>query len=188
MIDINEKIKACNKCGDLPKLTCNTIKKGNCNVLVLGESPSKDGWLVSGRAFYNKDGVLQASGKVLNKLLNICGLNIDDIYFTECCKCIIKDRKTLSTYSANCKEILFSQLESIPCDIILPMGKYPTETLLNRKVNKLSDFVGKQFFINIGEERKIVIPIFHPSPISPLSYKGNEPIFYILRDLLNDKQ
>ena len=64
MNQLEEKIKNCNLCGNLPKLTCNTIKKGNSNLLILGESPAKDGWIVSGRAFYNKDGKLQATGKI----------------------------------------------------------------------------------------------------------------------------
>lgn len=34
---------------------------GKSKVLVLGESPAKDGWIVSGKSFYNKDGKLQAS-------------------------------------------------------------------------------------------------------------------------------
>ena len=38
--------------------------------VIIGESPAKDGWIISKRAFYNKDCKLQASGKVLEKLLN----------------------------------------------------------------------------------------------------------------------
>ena len=82
-------ISDCRLCGDLPKLSCDTMKKGKSRILVLGESPAKDGWIVSGKAFYNKDGKLQATGKVLQKLLNLCGLDIEDINFTECCKWII---------------------------------------------------------------------------------------------------
>mgnify|MGYP002799674210 FL=1 len=82
-------ISDCRLCGDLPKLSCDTMKKGKSRILVLGESPAKDGWIVSGKAFYNKDGKLQATGKVLQKLLNLCGLDIEDVNFTECCKWII---------------------------------------------------------------------------------------------------
>lgn len=39
---LNE-IKECQKCGDLPKLTCNPIKLGKSKILVLEESPAKDG-------------------------------------------------------------------------------------------------------------------------------------------------
>lgn len=177
MCDIEELIRGCNKCGNLTKLTCDTIKKGTSNILVLGESPSKDGWVVSKRAFYNKDGKFQASGKVLERLLNLVDLSIDDINFTEVCKCIIEDRKKLRECSRNCKEILFKQLETFDFDIILPMGQYPSETILGFKIDKLKDVVGKRFEIEVSNSKKIVIPIYHTSPANPLCYKGNEIIF-----------
>lgn len=170
-------IKKCNKCGNLPKLSCDTIKKGKSKILVLGESPAKDGWIVSKRAFYNVEGKFQASGKVLERLLNLIGLTIDDINFTEVCKCIIDDRKKLRECSNNCKEILFKQIDSFDFDIILPMGQYPTETILGKRVDKLKDVVGKKFEVNFGSSTKVVIPIYHTSPASPLCYKGNEEIF-----------
>ena len=171
------EIKACKKCGNLPKLGCRPIKKGKSRVLVLGESPAKDGWIVSGRAFYNKDGKLQASGKVLDRLLRLCGLTIDDINFTEVCKCIISDRKTLRKCCENCRPILLRQLKDVDCDIILPMGQFPTETILGRKIEKLSDVVGQKFEVDFDGKTKIVIPIYHTSPANPLCFKGNEKIF-----------
>ena len=177
MADIETLIANCTKCGYLPKLTCNSIKTGNSRILILGESPTKDGWIVSGKAFYNKEGKLQASGKILNKLLNLCELTIDDINFTEVCKCIIEDRKRLRDCCKNCKPILFKQLENFDCDIILTMGQFPTETILGIKINKLSDIVGKKFEITFGNKTKMVIPIYHTSPANPLCFKGNEKIF-----------
>ncbi len=180
----NEIIKNCYLCGELPKLTCNTIKKGKSKILILGESPAKDGWIVSGRAFYNSQGKLQATGKILDGLLSLCNLSIDEINFTECCKCVISDRKTLRTCMANCKPILFKELEEFDCDIILPMGQYPTETILGEKINKLKDYVGKEFNVKFGNSTKKVIPIYHTSPANPMCYKGNEEIFKNLNKYL----
>ena len=177
MKNIDDTIKNCTACGVFPKLKDNFIQLRKSNILVLGESPAKDGWLKSGRAFYNSNGELQASGKVLNKLLNLCSLSIDDINFTECCKCIIENRKRLRECINNCKPILFSQIEKSDFDIILPMGQFPTEAILGKKITKLKDYVGKIFEIKIGQYVRKVIPIYHTSPISPLSFKGNEPIF-----------
>ena len=184
MKKIEEQIEKCELCGKLPKLSKNIIKFGKSRVLVLGESPAKDGWIQSGRAFYNKEGKFQASGKILEKLLNLCGLTIDDINFTECCKCIISDRKTLRTCMQNCKPILFKQLDEFDCDIILPMGQYPTETILGIKVDKLKDFVGKEYKISFGKTVKTIIPIYHTSPANPLCYKGNEEIFIRLNEIV----
>ena len=177
----NQIIENCNLCGNLPKLSCNSIKKGKSKILILGESPAKDGWIVSGRAFYNTQGKLQASGKVLEKLLKLIDLTIDDINFTECCKCIISDRKTLRKCMQNCKPILFAQIDEFDCNVILTMGQYPTEVVLGRKIEKLKDYVGKEFFIKFGNTTKKVIPIYHTSPANPLCYKGNENIFKNLK-------
>ena len=177
MKSVESLIKEFNKCGNLMKLSCETVKKGNCNILVLGESPAKDGWIVSKKAFYNSKGDLQASGKVLEKLLNLIGLTIEDVYFTEVCKCVISDRNKLRECSNNCKEILFKQIELLECDIILTMGVHPTETLLGYEIKKLKDHIGKKYEIQFGGKKKTVIPIYHTSPANPLCYKGNEGVF-----------
>jgi len=103
---IEKCIIECKLCGDLPKLSCNSMKFGKSKILVLGESPAKDGWIESGKAFYNKDGKLQASGRVLDRLLGLCGLSIDDINFTECCKCVISNRNLLRTCMQNSKSMV----------------------------------------------------------------------------------
>ena len=84
----------------------------------------------------------------------------------------------------NCKDILFKQIEQIDCDIILTMGQFPTETVLGKKISKLKDFVGKEFYINFGNTSKLVIPIYHTSPANPLCYKGNVNTFKKINNLL----
>jgi len=184
MKTIEKEINNCVLCGNLLKLNCNTVKFGKSKILILGESPAKDGWIQSGKAFYNSKGKLQASGKILERLLNLCNLTIDDINFTECCKCVISDRKNLRQCMQNCKKFLFEQLDMINCDLILPMGQYPTEIVLGEKVKKLKDYVGKEFDINFGKTTKKVIPIYHTSPANPLCYKGNEEIFKRLSKII----
>ena len=184
MDKIHKQIHDCKLCGDLPKLNCNTIKYGKSKILILGESPAKDGWIKTGKAFYNDVGQLQATGKILQRLLGLCGLTIDDINFTECCKCVIEDRKTLRKCMDNCKKILFAQIEKFDCEIILTMGKYPTETILGKEIDLLKNYVGKQFKVSFNGNEKLVIPIYHTSPANPLCYKGNEHIFLELNKIL----
>ena len=163
MNNLNEKINACKLCGNLPKLTENSLKYGKTRFVIIGESPAKDGWIESKKAFYNTSGKLQATGKVLEKLLNSIGLTIDDIYFTECC--------------TNCTPILIEQLNNIPCDTILTMGLYPTQALLKTKIKTFRDYVGKEFIITLGYKKYKLIPIYHPSPLNPKGFKDNLPIF-----------
>ena len=177
-------IQNCCLCGNLQKLTKKSIQIGITPFIIIGESPAKDGWIVSGRAFYNKENKLQASGKVLEKLLNNIGYSINDIYFTECCKCIIEDRKQLEKCCKNCLPILYEQLQTLPCKILVTMGLAPTQALLGIKIKKYADYVGKIFNININNKEYKVFPIYHPSPLNPKGYKDNVPIFYKLKSII----
>ena len=78
-----------------------------------------------------------------------------------------------------------SQIDAFDCDIILPMGQYPTETILGEKVKKLGDYVGREFFVDFGKTKKLVIPIYHTSPANPLCRKGNIPIFEKINQIIN---
>jgi uracil-DNA glycosylase family 4 len=184
MKNINETIKNCVLCGNLPKLIDNSIQYGKTNFIIIGESPAKDGWIESKRAFYNTAGKLQGSGRILEKLLNNIGLSISDIYFTECCKCIIEDRKNLEKCSANCMPILIEQLNNLPCDVIVTMGLHPTQAILQTKIKKFADYVGKKFEVDLGNKKYALIPIYHPSPLNPKGYKDNVPIFESLKESL----
>lgn len=57
-------------------------------------------------------------------------------------------------------------------DIIL-VGEAPTRNILDFKFERYSDVVGKIYDVHNYK----VLPIYHPSPVSPMRYKGNEPIF-----------
>lgn len=175
--DIQRKINACCLCGNLPKLTTNSIQIGKTPFIIIGESPAKDGWINSHKAFYNTAGKLQASGRVLNKLLNNIGLKIEDIYFTEMCKCVVENRNKLALFSKNCLPLLIEQLNKLSCNVILTMGLHPTQTLLNVKIDKFSNFVGQKFSIVLGNKTYTLIPIYHPSPLNPKGYTHNIPIF-----------
>ena len=180
----NEKIKRCELCGKLPKLIENSIQIGTTKFIIIGESPAKDGWIESKRAFYNTKQKLQGSGRVLEKLLNNINLSIKDIYFTECCKCIIEDRKNLEKCSNNCMPILIEQLNSLPCNVIVTMGLHPTQAILKTKIKKFADVVGKSFEIKLGCRDYVLIPIYHPSPLNPKGYKENVPIFEKLKEFI----
>ena len=182
MEDIQKKITNCFLCGKRTKLVKNSMQIGKTSFVVIGESPAKDGWIQSKKAFYNSAGKLQGTGRVLSKLLSDIGLSLSDIYFTECCKCIIEDRKDLEICSKNCLPILIEQLNSIPCDVIVTMGMHPTQAILNTKIKKFADYVGQIYEISLGKKRYKVIPIYHPSPLNPKGYKDNVAIFNTIKE------
>ncbi len=174
--DVDNEIHKCNLCSDMVEKFPNskTVSIGVRNdIVILGEAPANNGWRKSGVAWYDINHKLLPSGIILQKLLNEIGLKIEDTYFLEAIKCYPKDRKFLSKCSTNCKNYLIKQLDIIKPKIILSLGDAATRSILDFKYGKFKDVVGQTFEIN-GYK---IIPIYHPSPISPMSYKGNIEIF-----------
>ena len=166
-----QKCKLCN----LDKIKGENIYFGkNSNILLVGEAPAKNGWRITGKAWINEKGQIIPSGKILQKLLKNIGLDLFDLTFIELIKCFPNSRKDLILYANNCHGFFQQQIELLKPKVIITLGEIPTRLLLNDvKFKKLSDVVGRIYkYKNID-----VIPIFHPSPISPKSFKGNEPIF-----------
>ena len=180
LFDIDKEIHDCNLCGDLIEKFPNskTVSVGKRNdIVILGEAPANNGWRKSGVAWYDVNHKLLPSGVVLQKLLIEIGLKIEDTYFMEAIKCYPKNRKYLTKCSHNCRNFLMKQLDIIEPKIVLSLGDFATKSILDFKYKKFSDVVGKEFNIN----GYTVIPIYHPSPISPMSYKGNIEIFKNIR-------
>lgn len=180
LFNIDKEISKCNLCTDMVEHFPNskTISFGkNNNIVILGETPANNGWRKSGKAWYDMNNKLLPSGIVMQKLLNILDVKLEDTFFLETIKCYPKNRKYLKHCSENCKQYLIKQLSIIKPRIILSLGDAASKTILDIKYKKFSDIVGKEFLVN-GIK---VIPIYHPSPISPLSYKGNITIFEKLK-------
>lgn len=177
---IDQEIASCTLCKDLVEHFPNskTISVGKTKkILILGEAPANNGWRKSGIAWYDQNKKLLPSGVVMQKLLDIINVKLEDTYFLEAIKCFPKERKNLNTCSKNCKQYLMRQLEEIKPKVVLSLGDAATKTILDIKYKKFNEVVGKEFIVNDIK----VIPIYHPSPISPLSFKGNVPIFENLK-------
>jgi len=151
-------------------------------ILIVGESPAMNGWVKSGRAFYTVDGRLLPSGRNLNILLKSLDLSVDSCGFTELVKCVIgKERKLISECGKKCWPIFVSQLEADNFKLIITLG---LETL--KVFNQLLESnleVGRLTNIQIGEKKYLVLPLFHPSPISPYNHRRN---LQIMRSILED--
>lgn len=185
LIEIEKDIQNCELCDGLTKLNCNTISYGsNTDILFVGESPAKNGWLLTGRAFYDANDKLLPTGRILNELLKILDLTIDEITFTEACKCHIPDRKLLTQTSINCLKFLQQQILELNSKIIVPLGEHPTRILISEKFSKFGDVVGRVFETNLDGKDIVIIPIYHPSPINPKGYRDNVEIFETIKEQL----
>lgn len=184
LIDVDKKIHECCLCGNMVEKFPNTstVSLGNKKIVIIGEAPVNNGWRKSGIAWHDLNNKLLPSAIVLQKLLSIINLKIEDTYFMEAIKCFPKERKNLIKCSDNCKNFLFEQLEIIKPKIILALGDAATKTILNIKYKNFLDIIGKEFEVN-GVK---IIPIYHPSPISPKGYNGNIEIFKKIQKLINN--
>ncbi len=179
---VDKKVYSCKSCDKLVDKFPNdaTVFLGKDNDIVLvGEAPANNGWRKSHKLWTDLNGRVLPSGIVLQKLFDIIDRNIFETTFLESVKCYPLERKNLKTCSSNCKNIMLEQLKILNPKLIITLGEFPTRNLLDFKFNKFADVVGKIYIVN---EYKI-LPIYHPSPISPKSYKGNVPIFERLRDM-----
>ncbi|MBQ8659440.1 MAG: hypothetical protein IJ475_01190 [Bacilli bacterium] len=180
---IDEKVAVCNACGNLVEKFTNlsTVYLGKSNNIVLiGEAPANNGWRKSHMLWKDINGKILPSGVVLQKLFDILNMNIFEITFLESVKCYPLNRKNLKVCSYNCKNIMLEQLDILRPDLVITLGEFPSKKLLNFKFEKFSSIVGNIYDVD-GYK---VLPIYHPSPISPKSYSGNLPVFEKLKDYL----
>ncbi len=177
---IDEKVYLCKSCDNLVDKFPNdaTVFLGKDQTIVLvGEAPANNGWRKSHKLWRDINGKVLPSGVVLQKLFDIIDRDIFETTFLESVKCYPLVRKNLKTCSVNCKNIMLEQLRILNPKLIITLGEFPTRNLLNFKFNKFSDVVGNIYEVN-GYK---ILPIYHPSPISPKSYKSNIPIFEKLK-------
>ena len=185
---IHEKIKSCQECNDMvEKFThSESVYIGNNKeLLLLGEAPANNGWRKSGMLWKDLNGKLLPSGVILQKLLDILEIDLFDISFTEAVKCYPKERKYLPVCVKSCQKYLSEQIEVLKPKIIISLGNHATRSIINIEYKNFSKVVGKVFKYS---DETIIIPIYHPSPISPKSYKGNVPIFYKIKELLDKEE
>lgn len=179
--DIDKKIYNCNLCNSLvdkfPDAKTVFLGKNN-DILLIGEAPANNGWRKSHKLWCDINGKVLPSGIVLQKLFDIIDKNIFETTFLESVKCYPLIRNNLKICSKNCKNIMLDQIDILKPKLIITLGEFPTRNLLNFKFDKFKDVVGNIYDVD-GYK---VLPIYHPSPISPKGYKDNIPIFEKLKN------
>lgn len=179
---VDKKVYSCKSCDKLvdkfPDDVTVFLGKDN-DIVLVGEAPANNGWRKSHKLWIDLNGKVLPSGLVLQKLFDIIDRNIFETTFLESVKCYPLERKNLKTCSSNCKNIMLEQLKILNPKLIITLGEFPTRKLLDFKFNKFADVVGKIYEVNDYK----ILPIYHPSPISPKSYTGNIPIFEKLRNM-----
>lgn len=185
---IDKVILKCEKCKDkVEKFNhYTTIYYGKDNdILIVGEAPANNGWRKSGKCWYKEDGKITASGEVMTKLLKVINYNLEDVSFIEAVKCFPILRNNLNYCKEKCYPYLLKQISILKPKLILTLGDVATKSLLkDLNYKRFSDVIGNKYILKIEDNNYDVIPIYHPSPISPLGYKGNIEIFSKIKESL----
>lgn len=141
-------------------------------ILIVGEAPAPNGWRKSGRAFYTPEGKLLPTGKNLNLLLEEYKLSVETCSFTELVKCYVgKDRKLLTKCGSKCWPIFVTQLNSYAFTFLIILGVKTLELFNLYSSSALP--IGEISELIIESKKYKVLPLYHPSPISPIGHKNN---------------
>ena len=183
---IDQEIYQCTLCQNIVERfpNSNTVYLGkNNDIVLIGEAPANNGWRKSHMLWKDINGKVLPSGVILQKLFDIINKDIFETTFLESVKCFPVERKNIKTCSKNCKQIMEKQVKILQPKLIITLGEFPTRNLLDFKFKKFQEVVGNIYEVN-GYQ---ILPIYHPSPISPKSYKGNIPIFEKLYNMNYNK-
>jgi uracil-DNA glycosylase family 4 len=152
--DIREK----NVCPDLAKMATNLVMgDGNLdsNIVFIGEAPGKNEDL-QGLPFVG------AAGKFLNEMLAAAGMDRSDVYITN----IVKyrppnNRDPLPEEKAAFWPYLLKQLQIIQPKVVITLGRHSMEYFLPG--TKISQIHGEPQHIQFGEQKIVIMPLFHPA-------------------------
>lgn len=175
----------CEKINDMPVDHLFQVGKVKWSkILVIWESPALNWWILSGKAFYTTDGKLVPSGKRFNELFARFWFGIEDVWFTELCKCVLWPRRDLLVSCwPKCRWHLCKQLEEYDCKIIIVLGVH-TLGIMN-KVSWKNIPVAELSKQEINGREYTFLPLYHPSPINPRSKAINQAIVERNYDALN---
>lgn len=152
--DIREK----NVCPDLAKTATNLVMgDGNpdADIVFIGEAPGKN---------EDEQGLpfVGAAGRFLNDMLAAAGLERSDVYITN----IVKyrppnNRDPLPDEKAAFWPYLIKQLHVIQPKVIITLGRHSMEYFLPGM--KISQVHGEPKRVQFGDQKIVIIPLFHPA-------------------------
>ncbi len=149
------KIKKCRKCSHLKNYKPVFSPIINANILIIGQSPGKKEKEI-GLPFVG------SAGKKLFSWFKEIGLQEEKIrkefYITQVIKCYLGSNRTPKEIELrNCLSYLYSEIEFLNPQVIIPIGIVAIKVILGEK--KIDEVIGKTF----RWKNSLVIPLPHPS-------------------------
>ncbi len=155
---IADETRQCRKC-DLGSLRTNAVPgEGNskARIVFVGEGPGADED-AQGRPFVGR------AGKLLDKVIEACGLKRSDVFICNILKCRPPDnRDPRPEEIISCLPYLQRQIEIIEPEIIVALGAHAARTLLNTN-KSIGQLRGQfhEYYAGLGRPPIKLMPTYH---------------------------
>ncbi|MFB6172072.1 MAG: uracil-DNA glycosylase family protein [Haloarculaceae archaeon] len=153
------EVTACERCAALVESRSRIVDgvgPADADLLFVGEAPgaSED---EQGEPFVGR------SGSVLDDALRDRGLSRADVRITNCVRCRPpENRDPTAEELANCREYLDREIELVDPELVVTLGKVPSEHLLGRSVSVTAE-AGDTYDVDLGGARRRVLVCVHPA-------------------------
>ena len=152
-------VTACERCPALCESRSRIVNgdgPDDASLLFVGEAPGAQED-AEGRPFVGR------SGDVLNEALRDRGLARADVRITNCVRCRPpENRDPHKEELANCRGYLETELARVEPDLVVTLGKVPTEHLLDRSVAVTKE-AGSVHDVRLGETTHRLLVCVHPA-------------------------
>jgi DNA polymerase len=152
-------VTACERCPDLCESRSrivNGVGPTDADLLFVGEAPGAQED-EQGEPFVGR------SGSVLDDALRDVGLARADVRITNCVRCRPpENRDPTKDELANCREYLETEIRRLDPDLVVTLGKVPSEHLLGRSVAVTTE-AGEVFDVRVGESSYRLLVCVHPA-------------------------
>ncbi|RLM53395.1 uracil-DNA glycosylase [Halobellus sp. Atlit-31R] len=152
-------VTACERCPELVESRSQIVNgtgPGDADLVFLGEAPGANED-EQGEPFVGR------SGSVLDDALRDAGLARADVRITNCVRCRPpENRDPTSAELANCRGYLQRELAVIDPEIVVTLGKVPSEHLLDRSVAVTKE-AGDVVDVRLGECSYRAVVSVHPA-------------------------
>jgi uracil-DNA glycosylase len=158
--EIANEVKQCRKC-EIGSTRTNAVQgEGNASarIFFIGEAPGADED-AQGRPFVGR------AGQLLDRIIAAMGLKREDVYIGNILKCRPPENRTPKAEEIiNCLPFLQRQIEIIKPDIIVALGAYAAQTLLET-TKAIGQLRGHFFdyYPGLGKPPIKLLATFHPA-------------------------
>jgi uracil-DNA glycosylase family 4 len=153
------EVTACERCPELCESRSQIVNgtgSDDAELLFVGEGPGE-------REDSEGEPFVGRSGTVLDDALRDCGLARTDIRITNCVRCRPPDNRDPQKKELdNCREYLEREITTVNPELVVTLGKVPTEHILERDASVTNES-GDIEDARLGESTQRVLICVHPA-------------------------